>query len=688
MSRKFVLTREADLPISKLSIPYKDELNEQQFEVVTTGVGPVLVVAGAGTGKTRTLIYRVAYLVETGVSPEHIVLLTFTRRSANEMLNRAAGLLDGRCKRVRGGTFHAFCLTILKRHAPKLGYPSNFTILDSSDAADVVDVVRATAPIKTQGKRFPRKNTLLKIFSAVRNKGIKIQEVVEQNYAQFSQFVPDIEHLLTAYSSYKKAHGLMDYDDLLIQTLQLFKDHPSVLKDVSSMCRYVLVDEYQDTNRAQAMIVRALASVHGNVMAVGDDAQSIYRFRGADFKNILEFPSEYNGARVLKLEHNYRSTQPILNLANVLLDQADRKYDKRLFTKKTGGDLPGLVPAPDDRFESRFVSQLILQFREQGIPLRDMAVLFRNGHNSFDLEIELNKKDIPFVKYGGLKLAEAAHIKDILAHLRVIENPKDTVAWNRILQLLEGVGPKTAGRIIGWIEADATDSFELTERPFSKAYIESLRALFVMLRTVKQSDATPASQIESILAYYGPILRRVYYEDYPKREQDLEHLIGITMSFSDRSKLLDSLALDPVELTAIDTDPEKNDEPPLTLSTIHSAKGLEFKVVFVIHALDGVIPSSFSVGEDEAIEEERRLLYVAVTRAAEHLYVSYPTLQFRRYEGQYFTKPSRFLETISPLVLEPCSLVEQQAPEDQLLPELIEQASTPSLPQPSTELSE
>ena len=663
MSRKFILTREEHLPVSRLSIPYEDELNEQQYQVVVSGNGPVLVVAGAGTGKTRTLIYRVAYLVETGVAPEHIVLLTFTRRSANEMLNRAAGLLDGRCKRVRGGTFHAFCLSILKQHAPKLGYPSNFTILDSSDAADVIDVVRATAPIKTGGKRFPRKNTLQTIFSAVRNKGIGIETFIEQTYPQFAQFVPEVTQLFESYTSYKKAHGLMDYDDILILTLQLFSGHPAVLREIASLCRYVLVDEYQDTNRAQAMIVGALASVHGNVMAVGDDAQSIYRFRGADFKNILDFPTQFAGSRVLKLEHNYRSSQRILDLANVILDEARRKYDKKLFTQKTGGDLPGLVPAPDDRFESRFVSQLILQFREQGIPLREMAVLFRNGHNSFDLEIELNKKNIPFVKYGGLKLAEAAHIKDVLAHLKVIENPKDTVAWNRILQLLEGVGPKTAGRIIEWIEADSSEPFELQERPFSKAYIESLRALFVMLRSVKQANATPSSQIESILAYYAPVLKRVYYEDYPKREQDLEHLVGLTMSFSDRSTLLDSLALDPVELTAIDTAPEKDDEPPLTLSTIHSSKGLEFKVVFVIHALDGVIPSSFSVGDEEAVEEERRLLYVAVTRAADHLYISYPTLQFRRYEGQYFTKPCRFLESVSPHILEPCSLVEQNPAE-------------------------
>ena len=677
MSRKFILTPEQELPVSSLTIPYQEELNEAQLEVVTSGPGPLLVVAGAGTGKTRTLIYRLAYLVETGVAPEHIVLLTFTRRSANEMLNRATGLLDGRCKRVRGGTFHAFCLTLLKKHASKLGYPDNFTLLDSSDSADVIDVIRTSSSVKTGGKRFPRKGTLQSIFSAVRNRGVSIASILESGYSQFADFEADIERLFGSYARYKKHHGLMDYDDLLILTLQLFKQEPEILKQEASLCRHVLVDEYQDTNAAQALIVKALSSVHGNVMVVGDDAQSIYRFRGADFTNILEFPTQFAGASVLKLEHNYRSSQKILNLANSLLEQATRKHDKQLFTLREGGELPGLVPAPDDRFESRFVSQLVLQFREQGIGLHEMAVLFRNGHNSFDLEMELNRKNIPFLKYGGLKLAEAAHIKDVVAYLKVIENPRDAVAWNRILLLLEGVGPKTAGKIIEWLDGHSDSPFEVQERPFSGAYIESLTALFAMLRSVKKGNQTPSGQLESIIAFYGPILQRVYYEDYPKREQDLEHLIGLGTSYSNRSSLLESIALDPIELTAIDTEPTESDEPPLTLSTIHSAKGLEFKVVFIIQALDGVIPSSYSVGDQESLEEERRLLYVAVTRAADYLFLSYPMLQFRRYDGQYFTMPSRFLEHLPPEILEPCSLVEQQ-------PNALNAAEKQSLLPPST----
>ncbi len=445
----------------------------------------------------------------------------------------------------------------------------------------------------------------------------------------------------------------------------------------------MLVDEYQDTNRAQALLVKALSSVHGNVMVVGDDAQSIYRFRGADVGNILNFSDEYSGAHVLKLEHNYRSTQSILDLANHLLSTARQKYSKDLFSEKLKGDRPAFVPAPDVRFESRFVSQMILQFREQGIPLSDMAVLFRNGHNSYDLEVELNRKNIPFVKHGGLRLSEAAHIKDVLAHLKVVENPRDTVAWNRILQLLEGVGPKTAGRIVDLLDAKTEEPFILNERPFSSSYIDSLRTLFATLRQIHSSEIAPSEQLEIILTYYAPVLRRTYPDDYPKREQDLEHLVGLVTRFADRSSLLDSLALDPIDLTALESLPESDDEPPLILSTIHSAKGLEFSVVFLIQALDGVMPSSYSVGSDDALDEELRLIYVAVTRAADHLFISYPMIGHRRYEGQYFTNPSRFLADIPERILEPCTLVEADSDPDsdsQNGPREIEAGQPKSLP--------
>ncbi|MBO6575257.1 MAG: UvrD-helicase domain-containing protein [Rhodothermales bacterium] len=666
MARQFVLKREeAQAPVS-YRIDYAGELNPQQYAAATASGGPILVVAGAGTGKTRTLVYRLAYLVESGVAPERIALLTFTRRASREMLARASGLLDGRCQQVRGGTFHSFCLGVLRRHATRIGFPNNFTILDSSDSSDVIDVIRGQMELGKKD-RFPKKRTIQGMFSSVVNRDLPLGDLLEKEYPQFVPHAHDLEMLMRRFEGYKRSHGLMDYDDLLRRTLELFEKEPDVLKLVAGKCEHVLVDEYQDTNRLQARLVKAFSSMHGNVMAVGDDAQSIYRFRGADFRNILAFPEEFPGTRLQKLEHNYRSTQRILDLANHIIKQARHKFDKELFTERGDGDLPALVTAPDDRFESRFVCQMILDLREQGIPLRDVAVLFRSGFNSYDLEVELNRRNIPFVKYGGLKLSEAAHVKDVVAHLRILENPQDAISWNRVLQLLEGIGPKTAGQIIQWILEAGDDPLKLPDRPWSPKYADSLAALFALLRSLTSGKQTLGRQVDAVLDYYAPILKRVYYEDYPKREQDLDHLVSVVESYTDRATLLSSLALDPIELSALDVEPLEEDEAPLVLSTIHSAKGLEFKAVFVIHALEGVLPSSYSVSSDEEIDEELRLFYVAVTRAADHLFVTYPSVQYRRYHGQFLTSPSRFVQGVPEALLEPWSLVEE-APTP-LLPE-------------------
>jgi len=662
MARQFVLKREPIQEVSRLSIDYRAALNEQQLAAVTADRGPVLVVAGAGTGKTRTLIYRVAYLVDSGVRPEEIVLLTFTRRSAREMIARASALLDGRCENVRGGTFHSYCLEILRRHGKRIGFPNNFTILDSSDAADVIDILRLQIKSRIDKKRFPRKRTLQGIISGARNRDETVQEYLEQRFPQFMEYLEIISEISAEYGRYKFNHGLMDYDDLLTQTLFLLSEHRDVRNIVAGMCKHVLVDEYQDTNRIQAGLVRMLSSVHGNLMVVGDDAQSIYRFRGADFRNIFLFPKQTPDTTVLKLEQNYRSTQQILDLANHLISRARHKFDKKLFSDKTEGELPTLIHAQDNRFESRFVTQVILELREEGVALSDMAVLFRSGFNSYDLEVELNRRGIPFVKYGGLKLSEAAHIKDVLAHLKVVENPRDGVAWNRILQLIEGIGPRTSQKILEWIEASPDEPFQIDESRFSPMYVEKIRALFVMLRSLVSTQLTVTDQVEVIVSYYEPLLKRIHFVDFLKRTQDLEHFVGLAESFTDRATLLSSLALDPIELTAVDVDPLTDDEPPLILSTIHSAKGLEFNTVFLIHALDGILPSAYSAGDEDAEEEELRLLYVAVTRAAERLFISYPAVQYRRFSGQYFAKQSRFLDAIPEKLLESGSLVEQESP--------------------------
>ena len=455
----------------------------------------------------------------------------------------------------------------------------------------------------------------------------------------------------------------MDFDDLLLRTLELFQENDAVRRQVANRCRHVLVDEYQDTNALQAALVRAFASVHGNVTVVGDDAQSIYRFRGADFRNIFRFPDHFDDCTVLKLERNYRSTQPILDLANHVIDRADRSYDKTLFTDQDEGERPGLVPAPDGETESRFVAQMVLQLREEGISLDRIAVLFRSSHNSYDLEVELNRKNIPFVKYGGMKLSEAAHIKDVLAHLKVAENPQDAAAWNRILQLIHGIGPKTARRLIEWITEAAEEPFAVHEGgPFSKRYITALKKLFEMLRAIRDPEKPLVEQVEAVLQYYRPIFEDKYYEDYPKREPDLEHFVGLAEGYDSRRSFLEQLALDPIELTALDQEPADEDEAPLVLSTIHSAKGLEFHTVFIIRALEGVIPSRYALKEEGGVDEELRLLYVAITRAEENLFISYPMLQYQRFRGEYLTDPSRFIEDISEDVLEPVELVEEDSP--------------------------
>ncbi|PSQ79777.1 MAG: ATP-dependent helicase [Bacteroidetes bacterium QS_8_68_15] len=676
MARRITLSAPASVrsddgaDLSDLAVDYAGDLNEQQRAAATAPGGPLLVVAGAGTGKTRTLIYRLAYLVETGARPEEIVLLTFTRRAAREMTTRAAALLDGRCRRAESGTFHAFCLRLLRRHAPRIDFPRRFTVLDSADAADVCSVLRAAGDYHKGEERFPGKKALQRLFSACTNRRMDLAEALEEKYPQFAHFERELRELQRAYGAYKRRHGLMDFDDLLARTLELFRNHDDVRREVAGGCRHVLVDEYQDTNPLQADLVKQFASAHGSVTAVGDDAQSIYRFRGADFRNIFRFPERYDGAQVLKLEQNYRSTQPILDLANRLIDEAHRSYDKALFTDKAEGDPPALVPADDDRTEARFVTQMVLRMREQGVPLDEMAVLFRSGHNAYEVEIELGRAGIPFVKYGGMKLSEAAHIKDVVAHLKVAENPQDAAAWNRALQLLGGIGPKTAKDLIEQLaqaaRQESGEPLAFREALSSPRYEQALRRLLGMLRRLRNGNLALSEQVEAAIDYYAPILEDKHAEDHPKRQRDLEHFAEVAEHYQRRTRFLEDLALDPIELSARENEAPESDEPPLVLSTIHSAKGLEFHTVFIIQAVEGNLPSRHAFGTPAALDEELRLLYVAATRAKEELFISYPSVRYRRGRGRTLTDPSRFLDGLSEDVLEPVTLVEEHEQPDQI----------------------
>jgi DNA helicase II / ATP-dependent DNA helicase PcrA len=658
--KKFILSKEDSSP-AHYSIPYDELLNEAQLRAVMFDSGPALLVAGAGTGKTRTLVYRVARLVESGVDPSEILLLTFTRRAAREMLRRASQILDERCQRVEGGTFHHYCSKLLHRHASQIGYPENFTIIDASDAMDTIHLLRGRMDTGKNKKRFPKKSTLYSIFSSSVNKQQTVRDILEEEYSQFTSHIGSIEQLFDQYHDYKELNYVMDFDDLLVKTRNLLRDNDEVRRKVASRHQHVMVDEYQDTNALQAELTALFSSEHNNVMAVGDDAQSIYSFRGADHKNMIHFPDLFEGTRVMKLEENFRSTQRILDVANRVLEQAREKFDKTLYTNNEEGELPGLVKSANMNDQSRFITQMILNLREQGFELNDTAVLFRNGRDSFDLEVMLNRKNIPYIKYGGQKFTEAAHVKDVLAHLRVLINPKDLISWNRVLMLIDGIGPKTAEDLFAWAHQGG-DPFRPAQAPgASDKYLAQLKALGDLFARLKKLSGSVAEQLQAVVDYYTVFCKK-RFDDHPKRMKDLETFVDISGTYRSLEAMIEEIALDPIEATAVDTEATQKDEAPLILSTIHSAKGLEWRTVFLIQCLDGILPSGYAIDDQDQIDEEIRLLYVAVTRAKEQLFITYPALFQSRY-GDYFTNPSRFIEEIPEHLLEPWLLVEESAGE-------------------------
>ena len=642
------------------AIDYEHELNDAQYEAVSTVNGPLLIIAGAGTGKTRTLTYRVARLIECGVQPESILLLTFTRKSSQEMLRRAALLLDVRTEKVSGGTFHSFANGIMRRYASLIGFQSSFTILDQSDAEDVINLLRTRAGFESKGRRFPKKQTLHDMFSMAVNTITPLDLILAKEYPQFVDLYDSIFELHKMYVGYKRQNFLMDYDDLLIHLVHLLEQQPELRKKLGAEYKYIMVDEYQDTNSLQARIVKLLGEAHQNVMVVGDDSQSIYSFRGANFRNVMDFPKEFPAAKIVKLEENFRSTQPILDLANAIIDRASEKYTKVLYTKRSGGEAPAVVEAANENMQSRFIVQKILELREEGVALEEIAVLFRAAYLSFDLEIELTKANIPYVKFGGLKFIETAHVKDMIAYLRVLENPKDIVAWNRILLLIEGIGPRTAERI-----TDEILHGRLTLGSSSKARLAQLvksndvEALFEMLHSISRETLAPADKTEIILQYYRPILK-ARYDDYPKRLKDLDMFQSIAERYRTVQSLLTDLALEPPNESVSDLMASGKEEEFVTLSTIHSAKGLEWHSVFLIHVLDGRFPGMNAASSDAEMEEERRLMYVACTRAKQNLFLSYPINMYDRSTGTVLSKPSRFIEGLPPELLESFIVEEEE----------------------------
>lgn len=611
-------------------IKYEDVLNPEQLEAVMTLGGPVLVIAGAGSGKTRTLIYRVARLVESGIPPEAILLLTFTRKSAEEMLNRASELADQRCRFVSGGTFHSLALKVLRNHAADLGYRNSFTILDRSD---MEEVLRSLVPdLKMDGKpaRFPKRGTIANIVSKATNLEQPISELMMNEYGQFMEVAPHIQTLGVLYAEYKKTHHLMDYDDLIIRLRQLLTENRSVRNELGERYSHVMVDEYQDTNCIQADIVKWLARDHQNVMVVGDDSQSIYSFRGANFRNMLDFPNAFPNAKIIKLEQNYRSTQPILALTNSLMAFAEDKYTKSLFTKRQGGEKPRVIDTHTEQEQATYVSRYIQNAVREGASLNDFAVLFRAAYHSFDLEAELTRQGISYVKYGGFKFLESAHIKDFLAHMRVVVNHDETVSWLRILRLVKNIGQGKSQKIIQWMKEKRVAPWELSKWPKLGKKDGGLKPLGDLLERLSPQHLTPVMAVKEVMTYYVPLLRE-RYDDYPRRERELEQLSSMAERYGRLRAFLDDLVLDPPTSNEDITRGRNNEK--LTLSTVHSAKGLEWPVVFVIWAVDGRFPSARAYNNPDDLEEERRLMYVATTRAKDHLMISYPGSETPQWSG-------------------------------------------------------
>jgi DNA helicase-2/ATP-dependent DNA helicase PcrA len=635
------------------------DLNDQQRIAACHSDGPLLIVAGAGTGKTATLAHRVARLIATGTDPGRILLLTFTRRAAAEMMRRVDRILERHAsfsaaprrakasRRIWGGTFHAVATRLLRLHGATVGLPLEFTILDRGDSEDLLGTARADLGLAGSEVRFPLKATCLDIYSRCVNCRQPLADVLAGTFPWCAEHGEALKTLFESYVDRKEAQAVLDYDDLLLFWSALLKQ-PEAGAQIRARFDAILVDEYQDTNVLQADILAELSPQGTGLTVVGDDAQSIYSFRAATVRNILEFPERYPGTTIVRLERNYRSTQPILDATNAVLAEATTGYRKRLWTERVDGLIPELVHCEDEHEQTQFVVEQILECREAGTPLRQQAVLVRASHHSLDLEVELGRRNIPFQKYGGLKFIETAHVKDLLAFLRLAENPRDRQAGSRVLLLIPGIGPRKADQLLSQL-TDRRDfrAWRDYSPPAQAGEIwESFLHLLQRLAAAETGGETIAAQVHRVRAFYAPIVEQRL--DHPQaRLRDLEQLEVVAGRFDDRSTFLAELTLDPPSSSQdLAADPAL-DEDYLILSTIHSAKGLEWDVVYVIHAADGNIPSDMATRSPDEIEEERRLFYVALTRARNRLLVCAPQRYYfsgrKRRDDYSMSKLTRFL---------------------------------------------
>lgn len=613
---------------------YLSRLNPEQRAAAAHGPadGPLLVIAGAGSGKTNVLAHRVAHLVAEGADPGAILLLTFSRRAADEMSRRVERIVRqvaasrprlAGAKLAWAGTFHSIGARLLRDYAPRIGLNPAFTIHDREDSADLLNLVRHELGLADTGKRFPRKHTCLAIYSAAVNTLAPLLDVLTQRFPWCIEFEDDLKRLFRAYVEAKQAQHVLDYDDLLLYWAQMV-GVPALAGEIGARFSHILVDEYQDTNALQASIVKALKPDGSGVTVVGDDAQSVYAFRGATVRNILDFPNQFTpSARIVTLEQNYRSTQPILAAANGVIARASEGYAKSLWSGRESAARPQLVSVRDEADQAAFVVETVLERREAGIALKQQAVLFRASHHSATLEVELVRRNIPFVKFGGLKFLEAAHVKDALAVLRWIENPRDRVAGFRTLQLMPGIGPKTAAQVLDQVAAVEDVAMALGEARIPPAAAHAWQDFRALVDSLHGRDLPWPAEFETVGRWYAPHLERLY-EDAEMRQGDIVQLQQIARTYPSRQRFLTELTLDPPDATSDEAGAPLRDEDYLILSTIHSAKGQEWAAVTLLNAVDGCIPSDLATGTPDEIEEERRLLYVAMTRAKDHLQIVVP----------------------------------------------------------------
>jgi DNA helicase-2/ATP-dependent DNA helicase PcrA len=636
-----IATEEAGPDKKVFKINYRKSLNASQHLAVTTINGPLLVIAGAGTGKTRTIIYRVAYLLENEIPPEKILLLTFTRKASNEMINRVSTLLnDINCGNIMAGTFHSFANYALRRYYKILNILPNFTIVDTTDSEDILDLIRQELKMEKKNKAFPRKSRIQTIISKARNCNLDIGKVIENEYKGLNGFTEDIEVIFQAYTEYKKANNIFDYDDLLEFLRDSLKNNLLFRERIQESFRYIMVDEFQDTNIVQKEIIDLIAEKYKNVMVVGDDSQSIYAFRGADVENILRFPETYPDCRVIKIEQNYRSKQDILNFSNAIIHNARIGYKKNLYSTNNNEGKPVIKKFYSQEDEAAFIVSKILELREQNLPLNQVAVLYRSSFHGNFIQAELLRRNIPYLVFGGIKFTERRHVKDIIAYLRIVFNPLDAVSWNRVLKLIPGIGAATASKIVRQIHEQQG---QIDFNSFTGKFAPELKELNTALAKAGREDITIAEKVEMLKEYYAPILKNIE-DDYNIRLLDVDVLYTLACKYEKLEKFLSDFALDPPSNRYQNkTAPlvDESEDKPVTLSTIHSAKGLEWNTVFVPHLLDGLLPGAGTLGKIEELEEERRLFYVACTRAKERLFLTMPA-HVASWDA-FFTRPSRFL---------------------------------------------